>query len=179
MALDKGGLFGTGLMLVMDQQARYIREGQQTFLRLQNFQNQGDFQEVGVPWAPTGTAGAANQTGFTDILIDPPPETTDVPDKDIGLAGGKLMFGARTFLISYSFVQNMRQEYPGILSDEDVFRQWDGFTPVIGIVYANSMFSIEDITSRELGGQIISYTVKCNATDEFTLVGSAAETTIP
>lgn len=178
MALDKGGLFAQGLVMVVDGQMRYLREGQQTFLRLQNFPNNGDFQEVGVPYAPTGTASAANQTGFTDILIDPPPETTDVPDRDIGLSGGKLMFGAREFIISATFVQDMRQEYPGVTDDIQVFRNWDGITPVIGIVYSNQLFSIEDILSREFGGQIISYTLMCNAI-EATLSPGAGETLIP
>lgn len=155
------GLFAAGLSMVLDGQMRYIREGEQCFLRLQNFPNEGDFQEVGVPYAPTGTGSAANQTGFTDIYIDPPPETTDEPDRDIGLAGAKLMFGSRKFFISHTFVLNMRQLYPGITDDSDVFRNWDGNTPVIGIVYSNQLFSIEDILSREFGGQVISWTVEC------------------
>ncbi len=178
MTLDKGGLFAQGLVMVMDGQSRYIREGNQTFLRLQNFPNSGDFQEVGVPWAPTGTAGAANQTGFTDILIEPPPESTDIPDRDIGLSGGKLMFGARRFLVSVTFVQDMQQEYPNILSSTDVFRRWDGNTPVIGIVYNNQMYSIEDILSRELGGQVISYTLMCNSM-ETEVSSGAGEVNVP
>jgi hypothetical protein len=154
-----GGLFATGLEMLLDGQMRYIREGEQTFLRLQNFQSQGDFQEVGVPYAPTGTASA--QTGFTDILIDPPPESIDMPDKDIGLAGARLMFGQRKFFISNTFVQNMKDKYPGIPDDSMVWRNWDGNTPVIGIVYSNQLFSIEDVLSREFGGQVISWTLEC------------------
>src|SRR5580704_7092157 len=108
MAIDKGGLFAQGLVMLIDGQTRYVREGQQTFLRLQNFASEGDFQEVGVPYTPTGAPQST--TGFTDIYIEPPPETTDIPDRDIGLSGGRYMFGARKFFISTTFVQNMRQQ---------------------------------------------------------------------
>lgn len=159
--MSHGGLLAEGLVMLLDAQSRFIREGEQAFLRLQNFPNEGDFQEVGVPYAPSGTNAA--QTGFTDILIDPPPETTDTPDKDLGLPGGKLMFGARKFLVSYTFIRNMRDQYPALTDDPKVWRQWDGKTPVIGIVYSNELFSIESVTSRELGGQIISYTLNCTS----------------
>jgi hypothetical protein len=175
---NSGGLFAQGLVMVMDGQARYVREGEECFLRLQNFENQGDFQEVGVPYAPTGTAGAANQTGFTDILIEPPPIVTDIPDRDIGLSGGKLMFGARTFLISDTFVQNIMQQYPNIPDNSQVWRSWDGLTPVIGIVYSNQMFSIEDVLTRELGGRIISWKLNCNAAEQ-PLVAASQPTLIP
>ena len=156
-----GGLFAQGLLGLLDGQMRYLREGEQCFLRLQNFQDQGDFQEVGVPYAPTGIELA--KTGYTDILIDPPPETTDTPDRDIGTPGARLMFGKRSFLISATFVLDMMDKYPDIQDSIDVFRKWDGNTPVIGIVYSNQLWSIEDILSRELGGQVISWTLNCTA----------------
>lgn len=160
-----GSLLSTGLLLVFDGQARFMREGLQAFLRLQNFASSGDFQEVGVPWAPTGTVGAEGNTGFTDILIDPPPQSIDIPDKDIGLSGGKLMFGARKFIVSDTFVQTMLDKYPNVLSNNDVWRRWDGNTPVVGIIYGNQIFSIEDILQREVAGRIISWTLNCNATE--------------
>jgi hypothetical protein len=178
MALDKGGLFAEGILMCLDGQARYVREGEQCFLRLQNFQNQGDFQEVGVPYVPTGTGSAANQTGYTDILIDPPPETTDQPDRDVGIAGGKIMFGARTFLVSYTFIRNMRDQYPGLQDDSDIWRNWDGNTPVIGIIYSQQLFSIESVTSRELGGQTISYVLNCVGSENYLLDGSQ-ESVVP
>ena len=160
-----GMLFASGLEMLLDGQLRFTRGGLQCFLRAQNFANQGDFQEVGVPFAPTGTDAA--QTGYTDILIDPPPAVTAISTHDIGLSGGKLMFGARKFLISDTFVSNMMQQYPGIVDPYDVFRNWDGQTPVIGIIYDNRMFSIEDIMPRELAGQRISWTIKANYIETF------------
>jgi hypothetical protein len=178
MPNNAAGLFAQGLVMLLDGQTRYVREGEQCFLRLQNFPNEGDFQEVGVPWSPTGAQGASNQTGYTDILIDPPPEVTDVPDRDIGLAGGKLMFGARTFLISDTFVQNMLQLYPGIPDNSQVWRSWDGNTPVMGIAYSNQLFSIEDVLTREFGGQIISWKLNCNALEQ-PLVAASQPVLIP
>ena len=156
-----GGLFAQGLIGLLDGQQRYVRSEEMCFLRLQNFKNDGDFQEVGVPYAPTGVEKA--KTGFTDILIDPPPETIDTPNKDIGLSGGKLMFGARDFIVSVTFVLDIMEKYPDIDDPIDVFRKFDGNTPVIGLIYSNQLWSIESIVSRELGGQIISFKLSCNA----------------
>ena len=171
-----GSLFAEGMEMLFDGQQRYLRDGLQCFLRGQNFPSEGDFQEFGVPYAPSGTAAA--ETGFTDILIDPPPSVTAVSTHDIGVSGGKLMFGARKFLISDTFVSRMLQQYPGIVDPYDVFRNWDGTTPVVGIIYDNRMFSIEQIIPREIGGRRISWTVTCNYNESY-LIGEAAEKNVP
>lgn len=158
-----GGLFSAGLEMLLDGQLRYTREGTQCFLRLQNFAPQGDFQEVGVPFTPTGTALA--QSGFTDLFIDPPPAVTQISEHDIGLSAGKLMFGAHRFLVSDTFIENQREQYPNILDQFDVWRNWDGQTPVIGIIYNNRLFSIEDINRRTFAGRTISWLLTANATE--------------
>jgi hypothetical protein len=162
--------------MVLDGQLRYTRGGLQCFLRAQNFQPEGDWQEVGVSFAPTGTAAA--MTGFTDILIDPPPAVTAISSHDIGLSGGRLQFGARRFFISDTFVSNMMLQYPNITDPYDVFRNWDTKTPVIGFVYDNRMFSIVDINPRELAGQRISWTVTANF-NEIALQGGSVEVLQP
>jgi hypothetical protein len=170
-----GILYASGLEMVLDGQLRYTRGGLQCFLRAQNFQAQGDWQEVGVSFSPTGTALA--QTGFTDILIDPPPAVTAISSRDIGLSGGRLQFGARKFFISNTFVSNMMDKYQ-ITDPYDVFRNWDAKTPVIGIVYDNRMFSIVDPVPREIAGERISWTVTANY-NEIALQGDAAEVEQP
>src|SRR5271165_1257011 len=138
-----GILFGAGVQMLLDGQQNYVRAGLQCFLRLQNFPPQGDWQEVGVPFTPSGAA--AGETGFTDLEILPPPEVLDVSTHDIGLSGGRLQFGARTFYISDTFVENIREKYPEIIYASNVWRNWDAqlvggnwvnaTASVIGIIY--------------------------------------------
>ena len=160
-----GGLFGTGVQMLIDGQQNYVRGGLTAWLRLQNFQASGDYQEFGVAFAPTGQP--EETLGFTDILIQPPPSVTDVSAHDIGNSGGKLMFGAKRFLVSNTFVQDMRQKYPNVIDPYDIWRNWDNKTPVIGIIYNNRMHSIEEILTRELGGQTISWILMCNADENY------------
>lgn len=141
--------------MMLDGQQRFIASSKQVFIRVQNFQNTGDYLEVGVPFAPTGTALA--ESGFTDIMIDPPPEMTDVSMHNIGLLAGRLNFGDKIMTVSHSFVLNILQTYPSISDPYDVWRNWDNQTPVIGIVYQNRMWSIDSITNRQLSGETISW----------------------
>src|SRR4051812_16362542 len=104
--------FGYGVRMLLDGQQSFIRSGLTCFLRVQNFAPEGDWQEVGVPFVPTGAEAA--KTGFTDLLISPPPEVRDVSTHNIGMSGGKLMFGARYFIISHTFVETVMQQYPEI-----------------------------------------------------------------
>jgi hypothetical protein len=155
--------FAQGLRMMVDDHQRFTRGGLEVFLRLQNFQPTGDFEEMGVPYVPTGTAAA--QTGYTDILIDPPPQVIDVSMHNIGMSGGKLLIGARTFQVSHSFVQNMRDKFPGIPDDISVWFNWDGNTPVMGIMYENRMHDIVLYTHREIAGETVSWKLTCNRVD--------------
>ena len=149
--------FGEGLRMLLDGQQRYVRGGLQMWLRLQNFPDSGTFIEVGVPFTPTGTGDSAATTGFTDILIDPPPEVKDISMHNIGILAGRLNFGDKTVIISHTFVLNMLQQYPDVTDPFDVFRDWDGQTPVVGIIYQNRMYSIDQIFNNQLGGETISW----------------------
>jgi hypothetical protein len=147
--------YAEGFRMLLDGQQRFVASAKQVFLRLQNFQNSGPYLEVGVPFAPTGTALA--QSGFTDLLIDPPPEMRDISMHNIGLLAGRLNFGDKTMTVSHTFVLNIMQQYPAILDSYDVWRNWDGNTPVVGIVYQNRMWAIESITNFQLAGETISW----------------------
>ena len=156
-------LFADGLRMMVDEQARFTRAGLEVFLRLQNFPSTGANQEVGIPYVPTGVAAA--QSGFTDLLIDPPPQVTDVSMHNIGMSGGKLLMGARTFNVSHTFVKKMRETYPNIPDDIAVWFGWDGQTPVMGIVYENRMHDIVTYSHREIGGETVSWKLTCNRLD--------------
>src|SRR3954468_10870516 len=100
------GAFAEGIRMLLDGQYRFSRAGLQVYMRIQNFPSDGGFQELGAPFTPSD-ANPAN-TGYTDILIDPPPQVNDVSMHNVGMSGGKLLMGARYFTISHSFVLAMR-----------------------------------------------------------------------
>jgi hypothetical protein len=155
-----GNLFADGMRMMVDDHQRFLRGGLEVFLRIQNFQESGPFQEMGVPYVPTGVGRA--QTGYTDILIDPPPQVTDVSMHDIGMSGGKLQLGARSFVVSHTFVLNMRELHPSIKDDIAVWSSWDSMSTVIGIMYENRMHDIVVYTHREVGGYTVSWKLTCN-----------------
>lgn len=165
-----GALFAAGLQGLIDGQQSYIRSGLVTYLRIENFAPQGDWQEVGVPYSPTGAAAAS--TGFVDLEIIPPPEVRDVSMHNIGMSGGRLNIGARTFIVSDTFVQSILQQYPKISDPADVWRNWDAVyvdgnpeqqtASVVGIVYDNRMHDIVYFNHREIAGQTISWLITCN-----------------
>lgn len=177
--------FAAGIQMLLDGQRQYLRGGLDCFIRVNNFAPSGDFIEVGVPYAPSGDA-YLNQ-GFVDILILPPPATKSVPFHDIGISGGKLMFGARIFWISHTFVQKMLDTYPNIKGGYNVFRNWDspdgtsqtdGTAYVMGLIYNNQLYSIDDIGRTEVGGVTIDWKLTCN-TQEGYLQDGAAEVEQP
>jgi hypothetical protein len=161
--------FQLGVQYVLDAQQRYVRAGLPCFLRVKNYTEaeEGDAQQVGVLFAPTGTQSA--DTGFNDIPIDPPPWVQDVSLHNIGLNAARLQFGARTFKISNTFVQNQLNlpEFiaANVTDPYAVFRQRDGHY-VIGLFYNNRLFSIESITHKEIAGATILWYLLCNAHEQ-------------
>lgn len=157
--------FASGIAMLFDAHQRYTRAGEECFLRVNNFAPSGDYIEVGVQYSPTGSEAA--QSGFVDIPIDPPPGTVAVSTHDIGMSGGKLMFGARKFFVSDTFVSDMLDKYPTIRGRYNVWRAWDGNAYVQGIIYNNQLYSIEDIGRSTIAGKTIRWTLTCNASEEY------------
>ena len=156
--------FGQGIQFLFDNQQRFTRAGLPVYLRVRNFEDTGDYLEVGVPYAPSGTA--AFNTGYTDILIDPPPSVQDVSLHNIGILSGRLSFGSRIFIVSHTFVLNQMNEY-GI---EDPYEVWRDRTDkqgkkfkVVGILYNSRLFDIVSPTHKEVSGQTINWKIVGNA----------------
>jgi len=157
--------FAAGQQMLFDAHQKFVRSGMQVFLRVKNFQGEGDYIEVGVPWAPTGVDAA--QTGYTDYLVEPPPNVQDVSLHNIGILAGRLNFGSRIFTISHTFVADqLRLLNQGPVKIEDPYAVWrarDGNGNTIGLVYNGRLFSIESITHREVSGTTVSWRLICNA----------------
>lgn len=152
-----GPPLAVGLRRLLDSHQRFYRAGLQVFLRRKNFTPPAvEAVELGFQFAPT--AGA---TGFNDTLVQPPPEVVEVTLNDIGLNNTRLFFGARKFKISHTFVLQQMAQF-GYADAYQVFRD----PSVIGIFYNQRLFSIESITHKETGGDIISWNLICNASEE-------------
>jgi hypothetical protein len=157
--------FGTGIQFLFDGQQRFTRAALPVYLRVRNFQDEGDYLEVGVPYAPTGTQSF--YTGYTDVKIEPPPSVQDVSLHNIGLLAGRLNFGSRVFIVSNTFVERQMREYR-IADPYDVFRDRtdaeDGTQyKVIGLIYNSRQFAIESLTHKEVAGKTINWKLIGNA----------------
>lgn len=151
--------FSAGLQFLFDSHQRFVRAGSPVYLRVKNFQEQGDYLEVGVPFVPTGAALA--QTGYTDILIDPPPDVEHVTYHNVGLLAARLNFGSRVFLISNTWVEAQKQAL-GIEDAYAVFRARDGFQ-AIGLFDGKKIFSIEAITHTTVSATSLVWKIVANA----------------
>ena len=67
--------------------------------------------------------------------------------------------------MNHVFVQKMREINPKIPDDISVWYNWDGNTPVVGIVYENRMHEIVFYTHKEIAGETISWKLTCNRVD--------------
>ena len=157
--------FGAGQRLLFDACANFSRAGRKAFLRVKNFDEENpndgtstDYMEVGVPFAPTGTA--AVDVGTTDIPILPQPAVVEMSQHNIGMSGGKYMMGAKIFTISHTFV---KQQLIQIQKTDDttIWRDRDG-RKAVGIFYDGTLYSIEAINHKEMGGETINWKISCN-----------------
>jgi hypothetical protein len=99
-------------------------------------------------------------SGFQDIPIDPPPDVKEVSLHNIGIMGGRLQFGARTFLISHQFVLNQM----AVQKLTDPILVWRG-PLVMGLFYDQRLFSIESITHEDVGREIMLWSLVANSTE--------------
>jgi hypothetical protein len=157
--------FGFGVRFLYDSHLRYWRPGLPIALRIRNYTTpEVGYAELGFQYSPSGTA--QYQAGFTDIIIKPPAEVKELSLMNIGLNSAKLMFGAKQFVISHTFVR-AQMNANNYTDPYQVFRN----PLVVGIAYpaypldAVRLFSIESITHEEIAGQTLAWTLLCNAAE--------------
>jgi hypothetical protein len=146
--------FGYGIQRVIDAQQRFLRAGHPVYLRLKNFADtqQQEWSQLGFQITPSG-----GQVGTTDVLIAPPPQVEMVSMHNIGMSNGKLMMGARYFVISASFVD--AQQAAMSVATQDLV--WDS-PLVLGLVTDGRLFSIEDRQHKEVAGKTVIWILTCN-----------------
>lgn len=151
-----GGASAWGIRSLADTWMRYWQPGLKCYLRMQEQTNiSSDYSALGFMPSVTGAPG-----GITDIPIDPPPDVQDVSLHNIGIMGGRLNFGARTFLISHTFVLNMIKKF----QLTDPYQVWRS-NSVVGLYYNSRLFSIESITHEEVGGETTFWKLICNSNE--------------
>jgi hypothetical protein len=155
-----GGASAWGIRSLADTFFRYFQPGLVCFLRFQNVLPNPEgttdsYTELGFMPAVTGGQG-----GFYDLQIDPPADVQEVSLHNIGIMGGKLMFGARTFIISHTFVINemRRREL------DDPYMVWRD-PAVMGLFYNGRLFSIESLTHEEVGSETTLWKLVCNSSE--------------
>lgn len=161
--------YGFGQRMLFDAQQRFTRSGLKVYLRVRDWLEQeddgtaSDYLEVGVPFSPTGAA--AVESGYVDILIDPPPNVVPISMHNIGIMGGQIRFGSKMFWVSHTFVRSQMQALNIQDGDEEnVFYDRDG-KKAIGIYYDGSLYEIVNPTPHVAGGEIISWKVIGNLVD--------------
>ena len=150
---------GYGVRYLYDAHLRFWRPGLPVALRIRNYTAPATgYVELGFQYSPTGTMSL--EQGFTDICIHPQPEVMEVPLRDIGLNQARLMFGARKFAVSHTFVLKRMRE----MEYKDTYQVWRD-PSVVGLYYNKRLFNIESITHDEYGGQTLVWTLLCNAAE--------------
>jgi len=97
------------------------------------------------------------QTGFTDVPIQPPVEVWSAGGKgtkggDIGLNQARLMFYQRTFYVSHTFVI-ARMNSQGFTDPYQVWRD----PTVVGLFYDKRLHSIDSVDYETIAGQAIAW----------------------
>jgi hypothetical protein len=153
-----GGIpWGFGVRYLYDQHLKYFRPGLVCALRIQNYTTpEAGYAELGFEFAPTG-AMQPEQTGFTDILIQPPVEVWSGGAKgagggDGGLNQARFMVYKRTFYISHTFVIKRMN----IMGYTDGYQVWRD-PVVIGLYYDKRLYSIDAIDYEQIAGQTLAW----------------------
>ena len=149
--------FGLGFQRLLDAQQKYVRNSLPVYLRLRDFEpvNTTLWGQLGFSISPSGTASV----GTTDIEIVPPPAVRMVSMHNIGMSGGQLFLGARTFTVSGTFVRKM-----AALLGVAERQVWEGKRSV-GLVTDGLLFSTQQIEHNEVAGLTVGWLITCNANE--------------
>lgn len=128
------------------------------YLRLRNFAPTEPL--IDSEAAQLGYSVPASDGGTTDELINPLVSYTPVSMFNIGNSGGKLLFGARKFNISNTFVAKIMSKY-AIAYNREVFEG----RQTVGLVTDGVLFSIVSVDHEEVSGQPVMWFLTANANE--------------
>jgi len=141
--------FGYGARYMMDQTMKFTGEGLPVFLRMQPVdESVNDVADIG--FIVTVSGSLTGSAGYTDHQIIPQPIMEVGNSNRIGVEETQMQFGPTNFTISQTWVLQMMDQF-GYIDPLQVFRD----RRVIGLVVNNEIYSIENISDRHAGGQIV------------------------
>ena len=150
--------FGLGIQRLVDAQQSYQRAGGAVYLRIKNSVVSQTDDVEGLGFQETAASGTI-AGGTTDILITPPPSVSTLSIGSIGMSGGHLRIGARSFLISGTFVRAVIAEL-GFTSEMELWRS--GL--IVGLVTDGMLFAIVGVPSGDdVAGTTVTWSVLGNA----------------
>ena len=149
--------FSFGVQRLIGAVQRYTGATTPVYMRFRNYATLPQTQAamLGLPVTPDPLMVTP---GTSDVLVDPPPSMNTLSLHDIGISGGKLRFGAKSFLIQAGWVSAQAQTF-GFTDPKLVFNQ------AVGVVNENMLYSIEDIQHEAVTGCIVSWILVCNANE--------------
>lgn len=150
---------GFGIQRLIDAQQRYTQASRvPIFMRLRNFTPPTNELYAQLGYTITPVSGG---TGTSDIKIDPPPSSRLVSMHNIGMSGGKLRFGARTFILSGTFI-NAQQAALGLATPDDLWL----CPQFVGIYAYGVLWTVMEYSPEELGGIAVVWSLTCNANEQ-------------
>jgi hypothetical protein len=151
--------WGFGVRFLYDAHLRFFRPGLPCALRVQNYVTPEDgFAELGFEFTPSG-ALQPEQTGFTDIPVNPPVEvwggnTGGGRGSDKGMNQVRYQVLSRMFYISHTFVIAMMNRF----GYSDAYQVWRD-PSVIGLYYDSRLHSIDNISHEEVAGITLAWEI--------------------
>lgn len=149
-----------GIQRLNDQNQRIFTNGTPVYYVTDNFNlSDNAFTELGLTFVPSDPTIA----GTTQVLIDPPPDTSALSLTAIASAsaiGMNLNLGSRKFTVSQTWVSAI-QAAKGYADPRQVFED----DSVEGFLYDNSLYNIKYAVPNDGLGGTISWDVFCNAPD--------------
>ncbi|MGI4815925.1 MAG: hypothetical protein ACRYGG_21685 [Janthinobacterium lividum] len=149
-----------GIRRLLDANQRYFASGLPVFYRTEGFNVENTLAgEMGfsVP-AVSGANGGTN-----DALISPPPDMKPMNLIQIQAAvaaGSQLRIGAYQITVSHTWVEAV-QKAKGFDDPTKVFTD----DSVVGLMSSGRLFEIKSYVPGELYGNIIKWTLLCNASE--------------
>ena len=159
-----GPNFAWGIRNVVDAKLNYVRNSNAVYLRTKNpavTVSDPTLSKLGfcVPIMDLNSP-ANTESPILDTEIWPSPIVSTVSMREVNASNGKILFGARRFEVSHTWVLAYAQAN-NITDPAQVFEG----SQALGLVTDNRLFSIVNVQPTEGGGGIIMWSLTANATE--------------
>ena len=147
--------FGYGIQRLLDANQRFGRPQHPVYYRYRKYVDAQRTMAAGMGFV-VSASGA--QTGYQDILVDPPCSSSAVSAHQVAMSQGRLRLDSRLFIVSATFV-DAQVKALGLTDQRDF---WNG-GQCMGLFTENMLFTIESVLSQEVAGKTVVWEVMGNA----------------